>query len=439
MNKVNYLNKLSATIFGKKSSILFFAGFLLINLYYFTTNFFFYFFNKVSNADEYYDTILYSFSDLSLQKISYSPSQPYIFISSFVNLFLKSPKHSTRLVSLVFCIALIIYFFKKISRLQSSLLEKLYKITLFICAIFITNQMYIGTSDFLGYVLLVFPFLIILESIDSGKINLTSKKSLVLGILLGLSIATRPTAIILIALFYGSIFLILGFKALFCRENYIILFSGLCVFFLINFFPLVQQKNVILDVKEVPKETGVTWFQRNYLMAKFWDSNKIPKTQWVSTQDVIDYKKENPNFEFPKNNIDLLVKEPGLYVRQMLRMVSKAIYTSFRFMYLLFPLLLLCLLKSKRFKVINSISENNQKDIIKNRIIIVFYFLSIVAFSFIAIKMFEFRWIVPIMILYAYFAIAYLSKFPEKARFIIYTLSFMSGILLYSLFFIKIS
>lgn len=434
MNKKNYLNKVLDIIFGKNLSIIFFIGFLIINLYYFITNFFATFLNKGDNADEYYQYILYSFSNFSFKIFSYSSSQPYIFICSLVNVFLQSPKHSTRLVSLVFCMLLIIYFFKKIIKSKDSLLEKVYKNTLFICAIFITNQMYIGTSDFLSYFLLVSAILIILENIDSGSINLNFKQSIFIGLLFALSLATRPTSIILIAMFYASIFLVVGIKWFLSKENHLILLSAIAFFFLINFKPIVQQNRIILDVKEVPKETGVTWFQRNYLMAKFWDSKQLPRTKWVKTADVIAFKNKNPNFEFPKNQLDLLVKEPGLYFRQMVRMIAMSLYTSFRFMYLLFPLLFLGLIKSKRFGIINSINQSNQKEVVINKILIIFLFLSIIVFSFIAIKMFEFRWVIPIMILYVYFAIIYLSKFPEKFRFMIYTFSFISGILLFSKF-----
>ncbi len=434
---MDYIKRFLVAISGKSLSIVFFAGFLIFNLYHFITNFFLYFLNEKSNADEYYDTNLYSFSDFSLEKFFYTPSQIYIFLSSLVNSFLDSPKHATRLVSLVVCLLLILYFIKKISALQSSLLEKLYKIVLFVSAIFITNQMYIGTSDFFSYGLLIPAFLIILESIDSGKINISLKDGFIIGLLLALSIASRPTALLLIAFFYFSIVLILGFKSVFFRENYIIFITAGCFLFLINFLPVIQQNRIVLDVKEVPKETGVTWFQRNYLMAKFWDSNQIPKTQWVSTQDVIDFKAKNPDFEFPKNHLELLIKEPGMYFRQMLRMIFMGTYSSFRFMYFLFPLLFLCFVKSKKFESLSVINSNNKNETNRNRIIVIFHLVSIVGFSFIAVKMFEFRWIIPIMIMYAYYALIYLSKLPEKARFMVYTFSFISGILFYSLYFIK--
>jgi hypothetical protein len=215
------------------------------------------------------------------------------------------------------------------------------------------------------------------------------------------------------------------------------LLSAMFFLLLINFLPAIQEQKIILDVKEVPKETGVNWFQRNYLMAKFWDSNQIPNTQWVSTNEVIEFKKQNPNYDFPKNQIDLLLKEPGLYFRQMIRMFVKAMYTSYRFMYLLFPLLFLSFLKNKRFKTICLINQNNTNSVVINKIIIVFHLSSIIVFSFLAVKLFEFRWVIPVMILYTFYAIRYLTKLTEKARFLVYNFSFITGIILFVLFFVK--
>ena len=171
-------------------------------------------------------------------------------------------------------------------------------------------------------------------------------------------------------------------------------------------------------------------------MAKFWDSKQIPNTQWISTQEVIAFKKQNPNHIFPKNQFDLLMKEPGLYARQMIRMFVKGVYSSFWLMYFLFPGLLVSFLKWKKIKFISDVNTSNENSVVKNKIIVVFHFISILAFSFIAVKMFEFRWIIPIMILYTFYAVNYLSKLPEKSRFLVYNFSFLSGILLYTLYFI---
>lgn len=423
-------------LYKKYISVFLYIVFLIVNLYYFTNNFFLSFLNKGWNGDEYYEGNLYTISNVTLEKIFSTPSQPYVFISSCVNFVVNSPKMATRVVSLAICLLLILFFIKKINSGKGISLEEIYKSTLFICSIFITNQMFIGTSDFFAFVLIVLPLLIIIENISTKKINLNVKQSVIVGIFFGLSVATRPTSLVLIASFYITLFLILGYKRMFCRENYIIAITSLVILFTINFVPLVEQHKIIFDIKEVPKETGVNWFQRNYLMAKYWDSNKIPHTQWISTQEVIDYKKANPNFDFPKNQIDLLIKEPGLYFRQMIRMFVKGLYSSYRYMYLLFPLLFLSFIKNKKLIGKLPINNSSEQDVFQNIIIVVFHLLSIIIFSFLAVKLFEFRWVIPSLILYTYFAINYLSKFPEKVRFLVYNLSFMSGIVMYILFFI---
>ena len=424
-------------LYKKNVSIFLFIGFVVLNLYYFTSNFFNIFLNKASNGDEYYEGNLYSIATITLKKIFYTPSQPYIFISSCMNFVLDSPKMATRLVSLVVCLILIFYFLKRINSVKGTLLEKIFKSTFFICAIFITNQMFIGTSDFLSFVFIIPPFLIIIESLEKGKINLSIKQSILIGVFFAISVTTRPTSLVLLLSFYLAFIFVGGINNLLCKENFIIGITSVIVVFMINFLPLIEQNTIILDDKEIPKETGVNWFQRNYLMAKYWDSNKIPHTQWISTQEVIDFKKANPNFDFPKNQIDLLIKEPDLYLRQMIRMFVKALYTSYRFMYLLFPILFLSFIKSEKYKSISAINNENEKIIFQNKIVVVFHLLSIIVFSFLRVKSFEFRWVIPFMILYTYFSLNYLSKFPEKYRYLVYNLSFISGIVLYVFFLIK--
>ncbi|MHB1148513.1 MAG: hypothetical protein ACYC01_13075 [Lutibacter sp.] len=424
-------------LYAKNTSIYLFIGFLCLNLFYFTNNFFKTFLNVGGNGDEYYQYNLYSIYIVTLEKIFYTPSQTYIFISSAIDYFINNPMFSTRVVSIISCLLLIIYFIRRLISDKSDSVEKIYKSTLFICAIFITNQMFIGTSDFLSVVLIIPAFLIVIESIEFKKMNLSFKQSVFVGVFFALAIATRPTTLVLILAFYITFFILAGIKPLFCKENLRAFITSIIVLFMINFLPIVEQHKIILDVKEVPAETGVNWFQRNYLMAKYWDSNKIPNTQWLSTQDVIDFKKANPDFVFPKNQVDLFIQEPGLYFRQLTRMFIKAMYSSYRFMYLLFPLLFLSFLNHKKFNIIGRVNSAFEKSLFQNKFVIIFHLISIVIFSFLAVKLFEFRWVISTLILYSFFALNYLSQFPLKVRFLVYNLSFISGITMYILFFIK--
>ena len=349
---------------------------------------------------------------------------------------------AVRTVSLLSCLFLLLYFIKRIQNNKDaekdSLLESTYKISFFVCAIFITNQIFIGTSDFLSVVLLVLVFYYVLNSIKFGKIDLKIKESIVVGILLAFALATRPTVIVLILCFNFSLLIILGLKDTLCKQNFIIAITTFLTFILINFLPLIEQNKVVLDVKEVPVVTGVNWFQRNYLMAKFWDAKILPTTKWVSVQDVIDFKKQNPNFVFPKNQLDLLVKEPGLFSKQLVRMFIKGSYTSYRFMYMFFPLLFLTFLKTNRYRHLLSMkNEELEQFNSQNKIIIITHLTSIIFFSFLAVKLLEFRWLIPSLLIFMYYSINFLSQFTKKVRFVVYNISFLSGIVMYFWFFMK--
>ena len=173
-------------------------------------------------------------------------------------------------------------------------------------------------------------------------------------------------------------------------------------------------------------------------MAKFWDAKILPTTEWVSTQDVIDFKKQNPNFVFPKNQFDLLVKEPGLFSKQLVRMFIKGTYTSYRFMFMFFPLLFLTFLKTNRYRSLLSIKDEELEQFnSQNKIIIITHFISIIFFSFLAVKMLEFRWLIPSLIIFMFYSINFLSHFTKNVRFVIYNISFLSGIAMYFWFFMK--
>lgn len=428
--------------FSKRTSLFLFVCFAGLNLYFFINNFFKTFFNVGSNADEYYENNLYFISTVTWDKIFYTPSQPYIFLSSLLNIIIDTPKIAVRFVSLISASFLLFYFIKRISTNKNdnkdAFLEKIYKASFFVCAVFITNQLFVGTSDFLSVVLLVFAFYFLLESIDTNQMKLSYNKSIFVGVLFAFAVATRPTAIVLIVSFYFSFLMVLGFKNLFIKQNYIIIITSILVFVLINIKPIIEQNTVILDVKEIPKETGVNWFQRNYLMAKFWDEGKLPNTKWIGTIEVINYKKEHPDYVFPKNQLDLMIKEPGLFCRQLLRMFIKGLYSSYRYMYLLFPLLFLSFFRKNKHLNFNMIYEGKKdSNEYSSRILVIFHLISIVLFSFLAVKLLEFRWLIPSLILYTFFSLNNLSNFTKKIRFLIYNVSFLSGIVLYLWFFIK--
>lgn len=418
-----------------KKKVAFFLGtlFLFFNLQYFYKNFYEVFLNGGFNADEYYMKILYGISDFSLEKFSSTPSQPYVLLSSIANLFLQDNKMSTRFVSLFFCFFFLVYLFRIIQLTKVSKFEKTFQYVFLFCLTLISSQCFVGTSDFLQWVLIIFSFQIILKTFEAGKSNFY--EALKGGVLLGLAICVRPTTLVILFSFVLS--LILFYKSSFFRNRSIYLTGivSIIVVGVINFYPLVTEQKLVLDVKEIPKSIGASWFEMNYLMAKKWDANEIPRTQWLSHLDVVRFKKENPTAFIPKNYLDLLIHEPKFYSKQMIRMFAMANYSNFRYMFLFFPLLFVIFVdrKSMFFKrnINQFLEDETYTDFRNHKVILLTHFLSIISFSFLAIKLFETRWVFPTMILYLIYSLQFLNYFKKEVRVLVYNLSFILGILFF--------
>ena len=421
---------------NKVVSLVLFSLFLVLNLKYIVECFFTVFLNSGFNADEYYMKILYSISDFSFERFSSTPSQPYVFLSSVVNFFLDDNKMATRFVSLFSCFVLLVYLFRKTNLTNVSTLEKIFQFVFLFCLTLIGSQCFVGTSDFFQWVLIIISFQIILKTFD-----LNNKSSLFQiltgGMLLGLAICVRPTTLVILFTFIIS--LILFYKGHFFRNKSIYLMGivSIVVVCLVNLYPLTTQQQLVLDAKEIPKSTGTSWFEMNYLMAKKWDANEIPRTQWLSHLDVIKFKKENPEAFIPKNYLDLLVHEPKLYSKQMIRMFAMANYSNFRYMFLFFPLLFLIFINRNTIifkqRIQQFLEDDRLIDFKNHKVILLTHFLSIISFSFLAIKLFETRWVFPTMILCLVYSLQYLNYFKKEVRFLVYNISFILGIL----FFIK--
>ncbi|MFK7106920.1 hypothetical protein [Flavobacterium oreochromis] len=358
----------------------------------------------------------------------------YILLSSLINFFLKNNLLAPRVVSLLSCILLFIliynYFFKK---LETSFIEKIILYTFFIAIIFISRHCFIGTSDFMSICLLFWALMFLIELFEKEQVA-HLKKLFSIGILIGVSITVRPTVLVIYFCFAISLLFFKKYRLyIFSNLKELVFLSLISISFivLINFYPIIKEHKIILDVKEVPKETGVNWLQRNYLMAKFWDDGTLEPGNWLSTQDVIDYKLKNPNVFIPKSNFEILVREPFMYTRQLIRMFVKANYTYFRFLYLFYPLLFLIFIPKNIF--FNQVIKNDTliaKE--KYKLIILTLFSSTIVFSFLALKMFEPRWVIAILLVYILFSIEYLLTFERKKRYLLYLFSSILGVIMFS-------
>ena len=394
-----------------------------------------YFLNPGFNADEYYLNNIYNFDNVTIETITFVPSQLYVFFASLINLFLCNPKIATRLVSFLSLIFILSYFIFKIRKLN---VRKEIKVQFFLILFFVLSlirQPFIGTSDFLAYFFLVI-FIIELNEIFFQEIQLTRKKTFWLSLFLALSIVTRPTVLVILIVYLFCLVCffrtkIFNFKLVFLIPIFSLFFIGL-----FNFGPLINNRSLVLDIKEVPKDIGTSWLERNYLMAKFWDEGKIPQTKWLSSDEVLEYKRQNPSAYIPKSNLDLLFNEPKLYCKQMIRMFISANYTMILYINIFYFIAIYIVLKQYNQKQ-SFFNFNNSFILIDEKKImftLLLFCLSVLFFSFLAFKLFEFRWVIPVMIVMIWNVFMSLTKLKVSmikiiltAFYLLFTISILKG------------
>ena len=421
-------------IHNNKLHFSIFISFLLLSSLASFTIFKKYFLNPGCNGDEYYLENVYNLKNVTIESITFVPSQLYLFFASLINLFLFNPKMATRLVSFLAFFFILGYFIFKIRKLNVSNVIKFQFFLILFFVLSLTRQPFIGSSDFLAYFFLVI-FIIELNDIFFQKIPLTGKKIFFLSLFLSMSIVTRPTVLVilmvylfcLVCFFRSKIF---NFKLVFLIPIFSLLFIGL-----FNFGPLKNNRSLVLDIKEVPKDIGTNWLERNYLMAKFWDEGKIPQTKWLSNDEVLEYKRQNPSAYIPKSNLDLLINEPKLYAKQMIKMFISANYTMLLYINI-FYLIAIYLVFKKYNQKQSFYNFNNSFELIdENRIkfTLLLFCLSVFSFSFLAVKLFEFRWVIPVMIVMIWNVCVSLTKLKESVVKIFLT----SFYLLFTIFILK--
>ncbi|AWI25679.1 hypothetical protein [Flavobacterium pallidum] len=398
--------------------------FLLANLGLQFVNFKFFFLNPLSNADEGGYLRQVSQGNVSWSYISGSFSQPYTFLGCILDFFIKDAALSNRIVSLIFGMALVLFLFFYFRKHKSTIFTENPKFwndfalfNIFFAVVTIIRGHFQGTPDMTSTFFTVIGFIMLIEIIFN---HARDKKVWLIGLFFALAFTARPTFLVMMVAFLLTLLLFYR-KALIGKP---LLLTG--VFFAaftaaINLYPITEKGNIVLDVKEIPESVGTNWFEMNYLMAKKWDAGEIPRTQWLSSAEVMNFKKMNPDHVFPKNHFDLLIREPGLYSRQMLRMGSISIYSSFRYLYLFFPFLLLLPFVRKKY------SDQDYRR--KAGFIICFYFSALFIYMFFAVKLMEFRWMHAMLAVYIFYALDFLKYVPQKQRLLLFNGTFVLGIL----------
>lgn len=420
INNKNYV----ALFFQWNRRIIAFTAlfFLLINCvlqYYFFRSFT----NPGSNADENgYLYLINNIDKFDLSNFSGLNSQPFAFVCYLVNQVFDNAKFTIRFVSLIssFFILGFIYFYYRKNKFSAfaqnnKLLDKLILFNVFFAVLYIFEQQFTGIPDGFSVAFGLPAFILLTEVLLNNK----KHNVILIGFLFAISFTTRPTFIIVLFSFLIALLLFYPKKILSKKLIFVGMFFVL-ITLIINFNPLINKGKIILDVKEVPSETGTSWFEMNYLMAKKWDAGEIPNTKWLSHLDVIKFKKDNPNFIFPKNHVEILVNDTGLYFRQMVRMMLISLYSSFRYLYFLFPFLL--------FYYFIKDSKEEVSETKKVYFVVSFYFIALLIFMASAFKMMEFRWMEISTLFFAFYAMHFTKSLESDKRILLFNLVFLSGI-----------
>ena len=372
----------------------------------------------------YISALVDSNQNFSLALISKSISQPYIFICSFFNFFIANPIFSIRIVSLISGIGLLVFlcnYFEKNKFIEfipsNKYLNKLIVFNMFFSVLFMMHNHFIGAPDVLS-VAFGLPAFILLNDV---LVNQKKEKLWLIGLLFALSFTSRPTFLVVLAAYLFSVVFIYG-KHLFSKSLIIVglffvLFTGI-----INFYPLKDQGKLILDVKEIPKEDGTTWFEMNYVTAKKRDSGEFTRSRWSTIKEVVEFKKQNPA-AFPQNHFDIIRNDTGLFIRQMTWMFIVSIYSSFRYLYFLFPFLL-----------IYPFYKNKKDDKTTMNIVyftLIFYFSSLLLFMAFAFKEMEFRWMYMPMLFFTVYSLDLTKNISVNKRLLLFNGIFALGTLFF--------
>jgi hypothetical protein len=407
----------------KIANILFLLFWIKKQIQYFNE----YLLNPGGNGDEtgyvYYVTHLKPFN---FSVFSSTPSQPYFFLCSSLNVLIKNPRFTNRITTMIITILFIIFLVNwclkkwKIDYLpDQKFWNILFLVNIIGYVVTIITIHYTGTPDIFSTALGTIGILIWMDAVNRNEI----KNIAWLGFLFGLSITTRPT-FLAVGLVWAITFFFLYKDLRWNRNIWTMGIVTVITVLIINIVPIINEHKIILDDKEPRENSGAaSWFEMNYLMAKKWDAGEIPRTQWLSSDEVIAYKKNNSQEVFPKNQFEVLKFYPGLYFRQMIRMTIVSIYSSFRYLLFIFPFLICCFWFRKKWFL-----SRDQKIIIW---LAFGYFGSLLLFEAKRIKLMEMRWMLIPLIIAMIYGLYFLRKIPEKARWNWINATLMIGIIFF--------
>lgn len=200
------------------------------------------------------------------------------------------------------------------------------------------------------------------------------------------SLFTRQMAVIYLPVILAGLFLVYFRKKIFWKEYQAILVTSL-FWFGLN-LPSIQENGFIsFDNKDTKSQLGMSWVQRQYLSQLSANEGKIPEFSHVTWEETYEYVQENGQGSLPRTNLEALVFDPLLTVKEFLKDFAYMIYSGFRQcgLAVVFPVFGLGLFYKSGNKGIGYLSLSQS-----------FLMLSI---SFIIISYVEIRWLAPVFLM----------------------------------------
>jgi hypothetical protein len=196
---------------------------------------------------------------------------------------------------------------------------------------------------------------------------------------------TREMAIIYLPLIIGFLILIVVFKKF--RASDLIVVSISALFWItLNIPAIIQHGSISYDNKNMPKQYGITWPQRQYLSQLYANQGIIPEFSHVSWEETRSYLEKNGIDSLPPTTFKSLTHDIKLTWKEFWKDLLFLLYSGFRQVGMAAFLPFLVFLVP---------GPNNQT----LKILGLGQLLQMLIFSFIIISYIEIRWLTPVFIL----------------------------------------
>lgn len=212
---------------------------------------------------------------------------------------------------------------------------------------------------------------------------------------------TREMAIIYLPLLIGMTLVI--FKSRKFKAKEIIIVMGSVLFWIILNIPSIAHNGTLgFDNKNMAKQNGITWPQRQYLSQLYANQGLIPEFSHVSWEETRTYLDKNGSDSLPATTFESLTYDINLTWKEFWKDLAYLVYSGFRQVgiVVLLPFFVF-LISNKKDQALRMIGLGQ--------------LLQMLIFSVIIISYIEIRWLAPVFILGVLGLDLLIKNQPEKS------------------------